>query len=105
MAPVNPEYGNPFLFNRQRTDGNYSISSFWIKLRKIGAGVKFMLISVASKRFGGSMNDYYAENGKIFSRITGKSITYGKLALEASKLTPPSDPPLKTNDQFKFIGK
>ena len=46
-----------------------------------------------------------AENGKITDPASGKSLTYGELALEAAKLTPPSEIKLKDRRDWKLLGK
>src|SRR5438477_495708 len=43
--------------------------------------------------------------GIVTHRPTGRQLTYGELADKASQLPVPQSPPLKTPDQFRYIGK
>ena len=56
-APINPEYVNPELFNKQRTDGSTSISAFWDKLRYVGASTRMMLTQAAANEWGVSVEE------------------------------------------------
>ena len=67
-APINSEYVNPELFNKQRTDGSTSISAFWDKLRYVGASTRMMLTQAAANEWGVSVEEGKAENGFIFHR-------------------------------------
>ena len=103
-APINSEYVNPELFNKQRTDGSTSISAFWDKLRYVGAGTRMVLIKAAANKWNVSENECEATNGYIIHKNTSKKLSYGKLALSASKITPPEEPILKKPEEYKYIG-
>ena len=104
-AQVHSEYGNPQQFNMQRTDGSTSISGFWEKLRLVGAGTKEMLTNAAALEWGVPIEECQAENGHIRHSASGRSLSYGQLAAEAAKLSPPDNPTLKTPQQYRLIGK
>ena len=104
-APVDPEYGNPQQNNSQATGGSYSISAFWDKLRQIGAGTREMLMTAAARQWGVPVSECKAENGRVLHSASGRSLSYGRLAATAAKLSPPDDPVLKTPQQFRLIGK
>ena len=103
-APINSEYVNPELFNKQRTDGRTSISAFWDKLRYVGAGTRMVLIKAAANKWNVPENECEATNGYIIHKKTSKKLSYGKLALSASKITPPEEPILKKPEEYKYIG-
>ena len=103
-APINSEYVNPELFNKQRTDGSTSISAFWDKLRYVGAGTRMVLIKAAANKWNVPENECEATNGYIIHKKTSKKLSYGKLALSASKITPPEEPILKKPEEYKYIG-
>jgi len=104
-APINSEYVNPELFNKQRTDGSTSISAFWDKLRYVGASTRMMLTQAAANEWGVSVEECKAENSTIFHKNSSKKLSFGELALSAAKISPPDDPILKKPNQYKFIGK
>jgi len=104
-APINSEYENQELFNLQRTDGSTSISAFWEKLRKVGAGTRIMLTTAGAKEWDVPVSECKADSGHIHHYASGRSLSYGKLALSASKLSPPDDLTLKNPDQFRLIGR
>jgi len=103
-APINSEYVNPELFNKQRTDGSTSISAFWDKLRYVGAGTRIVLIKSAANKWNVPESECEATNGYIIHKKTSKKLSYGKLALSASKITPPEEPILKKPEEYKYIG-
>ena len=103
-APINSEYVNPELFNKQRTDGSTSISAFWDKLRYVGAGTRMVLIKAAANKWNVPENECEATDGYIIHKKTSKKLSYGKLALSASKITPPEEPILKKPEEYKYIG-
>ena len=49
-------------------------------------------------------NECQATNGFIIHKKTSKKLSYGKLALSASKITPPEEPILKKPEEYKYIG-
>ena len=106
-APYHSEFINPGADPRglQVTGGSTSISTFWEKLRQVGAGTREMLTSAASQQWGVPVEECKAENGQIFHTPSGRSLNYGQLVIAASKMSPPDSPVLKTSDQFRLIGK
>ncbi len=91
-------------FERQVAGGSGSIPHSWQRLRKAGATARLMLVEVAAKRWGVSAADCVTENSMVIHRSTGKKISYGELATEASRLSPPTEVKLKDNASFKLIG-
>jgi isoquinoline 1-oxidoreductase subunit beta len=93
------KYGN------QLSGGSSSISTSWQPLRKAGAAAREMLTKAAAQRWKVAEADCYAENGKIFHKPSGKSLSYGELVDAASKLDVPQEPRLKSPKDFKMLGK
>ncbi|HLX93916.1 MAG TPA: molybdopterin cofactor-binding domain-containing protein, partial [Puia sp.] len=92
-------------FGRQVSGGSSSVRGNYMALRKIGASAKEMLITAAATEWKVPVEDCYAENGKIFHKPTGKSLSYGELVETASKLDVPQNPKLKDAKDFKILGK
>ncbi|MBT32514.1 MAG: hypothetical protein CMO01_22855 [Thalassobius sp.] len=96
---------NRDLYGSQMVVGSRSVASEYAVLRKMGAAAKEMLMSAAAKIWDVSPNDCYAENSMIKLKNTEKSLTYGELVEEASKLEAPQNPTLKDPKDFKVIGQ
>ncbi|GAB3513409.1 xanthine dehydrogenase family protein molybdopterin-binding subunit [Emticicia fontis] len=92
-------------YGDQTSGGSSSVRALWQPIRKAGAAAREMLTETAAKRWNVSTTECFAQDGKIIHRISGKSLTYGELADDASKLEIPKNPKLKEAKDFKIIGK
>lgn len=92
-------------YGDQTSGGSSSVRALWTPIRKAGAAAKEMLIKAAAQRWGVSESECYAQNAKIIHRPSGKSLTYGQVADDASKFEIPKEPKLKDPKDFKIIGK
>lgn len=90
----------PFIL----TGGSSSIVDGYLPMRVAGATARTMLIEAAAAKWGVDADACHAENGTVVHAASGRKLTYGELASDAAKRTPPSSPKLKTQDQFKVIG-
>ena len=96
---------NAGLYGNQSTGGSTSIRTNFDKLRKAGAAAREMLISAARETWGVAREDLRAENSAVIHVPSGRKLSFGELAVRASRLVPPEDPPLKDRKDFKLIGK
>lgn len=101
-APVNPVY-NHTVFQTQMTGGSSALISSWEQHRLIGASMREMLKTAAAAKWGIPVEQVKAQNGFVTS-AKGK-FSYGELAEAAGKLPLPKNPPLKSEKNFKIIGK
>jgi isoquinoline 1-oxidoreductase subunit beta len=85
--------------------GSRSTQSQFEPMRKVGAAAKAMLIQAAATQWNADVSECYAENAVVIHRPSGKKLGYGDLVEEASKLTPPQNPVLKSPKDFKVIGQ
>ncbi|MEO6283059.1 MAG: molybdopterin cofactor-binding domain-containing protein [Dyadobacter sp.] len=92
-------------YGSQTSGGSSSVRELWMPIRKAGAAAREMLTTTAAKKWNVPVTECVAEDGKIHHKATGKSLTYGELADDASKLEIPKDPKLKEAKDFKIIGK
>ena len=92
------------LYGSQMVVGSRSIQTEFLKLRKMGAAAREMLISAAVDVWGAERSDCTAQNGVVTRSSTGEELTYGDLVEAASKLTAPTEPPLKVPSEFRIIG-
>jgi isoquinoline 1-oxidoreductase subunit beta len=91
----------------QSSGGSYSTPSNWMPLRKAGAAARQMLISAAAARWGVAASECSASDGIVSHVASGRSLTYGLLAEDASRLPQPDLEKVKLKDEstFKIIGK
>lgn len=101
----NAKYGNPAFGGMMGTGGSTAIFSSWQQLRAAGASAREMLRQAAAAKFGVDASEVLMVKGK--ATAGGKSATYGELAAEAAKLTPPDAASLtyKEASAYEFIGK
>jgi isoquinoline 1-oxidoreductase beta subunit len=92
-------------YDRQVTGGSGAVPHSWERLRKAGATARYLLIEAAAKRWNVPSAGISTEKGKVFHKATGKSLTYGELAEEASKITVPTEIKLKDEKSFTLIGQ
>ena len=106
-APPNADlYATPLL-HAQMTGGSTSIRSWWEPLRKAGATGRILLTAAAANRWQVDPRSCVAERGVIRHADSGRSLSYGELAAEASALPLPAPAavPLKDPKDFKLAGK
>src|SRR5687768_3428305 len=91
-------------FERQSTGGSGAIPHSWKRLRTAGATARYLLIAAAAKKWNVDASECTAANSFVIHNRTGNKLGYGELAEEASKITIPTDVPLKNRKDFKIIG-
>ena len=74
-------------------------------LRKAGAAARIMLIEAAAQRWSVPVGECKAVLGHVLHNPSHKKLSYGQLAAEAAKLTPPKDIPLKDPKTWTLAGK
>jgi len=87
------------------TGGSTSIRDGWEPFRHAGAAAKAMLITAAARRWGTAETECFAEAGHIVHRRTGRRIPFGDLVEDAAQLPVPEQPPLKSDAEFRLIGR
>ena len=103
-APVDKVYNHP-VFGMQMTGGSTTSPAEWERYRKMGALARTMLVMAAAQRWKVDAGTCHVEKGVVLHRATGKRATFGSLATEASRLTPPAEVKLKDAKSFTLIGK
>jgi isoquinoline 1-oxidoreductase beta subunit len=97
-------YANPLL-GIQATGGSTSVRAFWTPLRKAGATARAMLVKAAADQWQVTPETCGVSEGTVFHKESGRRLRYGELVDAASKLSMPSDVPLKDPKDFVLIGK
>jgi isoquinoline 1-oxidoreductase subunit beta len=106
FAPANADLYNNLLFGPiQGTGGSTAIANSWMQLRKAGAAAKEMLIAAAAYDWKVPATEIKVEKGVLRHAGTGRSATFGELALSASTLPVPQEPRLKDPKDWVHIGK
>ena len=97
--------GEKIFGNTQWVGGSFSVRGSYQELRKVGASAREMLVKAASDQWAVPVVECYADQGKVYHKPSGKSLSYGDLAEKASKLEVPAEPKLKDPKDFKLLGK
>jgi isoquinoline 1-oxidoreductase beta subunit len=102
FAGVHSDYNNP-EYGVQATGGSSSIRVHYLQLRQAGANARALLINAAAKDLGVSIGDIATDDGHIV--VAGKRYPYGQFVETAATLTATDEAPLKSNADFRYIGK
>ncbi len=103
-APVDPAY-NHTVYGVQMTGGSTSTWTEFERLRKAGASARVMLVAAAAQRWGVATTECRAERGHVHHPNTKRHASFGSLAREAARLTPPKDVELKDPKTFTIVGR
>jgi isoquinoline 1-oxidoreductase beta subunit len=87
------------------TGGSRGIRTSEDYVRKGGATARLMLVQAAADQWKVPVAECTAANSIVTHTPSGKTISYGKLAEAAAKLTPPADVKLKDPKNWKIAGK
>jgi isoquinoline 1-oxidoreductase subunit beta len=93
------------VWGESNTTGSRAIRESNEYVRKGGATARMMLIQAAANAWNVPASECSATNGVITHQSSGRSVSYGKVADAAAKLTPPSDVVLKSTKDWKIAGK
>lgn len=111
-AKVTTEYPTPGQnLARNRAWGNFStggsrgIRESHDYVRKGGATARMMLVQAAANEWKVPVTECRAANSIITHTPTGRTVTYGKVAVAAAKVTPPTEVTLKDPKDWKLVGK
>lgn len=97
-------YNNLFFGPVQATGGSTAIANSWMQLRQAGAAARAMLVEAASREWGVDAAGIEVERGVVRHPASGRSASFGELVERAATLEPPSEPTLKSPDDFRLIG-
>ena len=86
------------------TGGSTTIRNAWGFIRTAGAQAKEVLRQAAANRWEVDVSECVAQNHAITHEGTGQSLGYGEIAVEASALPVPDDPPLKAHADYWLVG-
>ena len=74
-------------------------------MRTAGAAARQMLVECAANRWGVAANECSTQLTHVQHNASGRSLSYGELAVDAALLEPPENVTLKDPSQFTIMGK
>jgi isoquinoline 1-oxidoreductase subunit beta len=92
-------------YGPQGGGGSYAIRSNFFRLRQVGAAIRELMLEAAASTWGGLKMDCYTEKGIVFCKKISKSLRFADLIEKAIHLPIPTNPVLKSNLDFRIIGK
>jgi isoquinoline 1-oxidoreductase beta subunit len=101
--PSDKLYANPLLGD-QETGASSSVRAFYEPLRKAGAAARMMLIAAAANTWGVDPATCRAQRGIVTHTPSGRTLTYGALAVRAATMPAPTAITLKDPKDFTLIG-
>jgi isoquinoline 1-oxidoreductase subunit beta len=105
MAPANANLYNNLNWGKvQGTGGSSAMANSHEQMRKAGATARLMLLEAAADNWKVSPEEISIDKGVVSHKLSGKSATFGELALKAAEFTPPIEVSLKNPKNFKLIG-
>jgi isoquinoline 1-oxidoreductase subunit beta len=87
------------------TGGSSTLPDAWVPMRVAGATARAMLVAAAAQKWNVAAADLTTENGMVLHKASNRQESYGALAADAAKMTPPENPALKPPSAYKLIGK
>lgn len=91
--------------NLQITGGSASVRfTGETGMRLAGATAKALLVKAAAKEWQVPEEELTTKNSEIHHAASNRSASYADFAQAAAKLSAPSNPKLKTNDEFTIMG-
>jgi isoquinoline 1-oxidoreductase beta subunit len=104
FAPSDPVKYKNFAFGIQGVGGSTGLANSYEQYRQAGATAKAMLVAAAARQWGVKPDEIKVAKG-VVSHASGKSATFGELAVKAAAETVPDKPVLKEPKDFVYIGK
>ncbi len=89
----------------QGTGGSASIRDGFDKMRQAGAAARLMLVAAAADRLGVPAAELDTAKGVISHPASGRSVTFGEVAVAAGAASPPSTVTLRQKAEWKLLGK
>lgn len=87
------------------TSGSRGVRNSEKMMREGAAAARMMLLQAAANQWKVPVAEVSVAKGVITHKGSNRSTTYGKVADAASKLTPPTNPPLKDPKTWTIAGK
>lgn len=96
---------NEELYGGQWAGGSLAVRLNWDDLRKIGARVRDVFLTVGAKKLSAQKEECLCERGQVLHQKSGKTITYQDLLKEAHLSPIQEEVSLKKPEDYLIIGK
>lgn len=93
------------ILGLQGTGGSASLRDGFDKMRQAGAAARLMLVAAAAEKLGVPAAELETANGTITHKASGKSVSYGEVAVAAGAAAPPATVKLRQKSEWKLLGK
>ena len=103
QAPTRKQYYSPGPRSSYGTGGSSGVRTMYEPLRQAAAAGREMLVQAGAEKWSVPVSECQASEGSVHHRPSGRSIAYGELVEEASKLPVPENPRLKDKSEFKIM--
>lgn len=103
-APVKDVYNIPGM-PMMLTGGSMSIKTQQQRVRQVGATLRYMLKTAASKKWQVRIYDVETKDSFVINKRTKEKLSYGSLIDEIKNMPIPSDVKLKDKSEYNLIGK
>lgn len=104
LAPTALPYRNPRA-HWQFTGNSESTQAFFELMRRVGATARAMLAGAAAQRWGVPAAELGVADGRVTHAASGRSASFGELAVEAATIAPPAQPVLRPDAELKLVGR
>jgi isoquinoline 1-oxidoreductase beta subunit len=94
-----------YALSLQVTGGSSSVRDAWEPMRIAGATARALLVQAAADTWGVNTTECSVMNNSVFHTSSGRSASFGQLAVNAGQLNPPTEVTLKARQDYKLIGK
>ncbi len=98
-------YNNLFWGEAQGTGGSTALANSWLQLRQAGAAARVMLVAAAAERWNVPGAEISVSRGVVEHKGSGRRARFGELATSAATQVVPAEAPLKSPEQFVYIGQ
>jgi isoquinoline 1-oxidoreductase beta subunit len=103
-APSDAELYKNLAFGLQGTGGSTAIANSYLQMRQAGAAARAMLVAAAAEQWQVDASEISVAKGVVKHAASDQQATFGELADKAATMDVPTQPALKSPEQFTLIG-